>query len=106
MVCYRCNGTGYVAAYAHIEGGACYGCEGTGRRVNRAEAHARRVAKALAARPMKSLGFASTADAAGVTLSTVNALCARSFEMWLTRNGFYAKAEGKDVFVPVPLQTR
>jgi uncharacterized phage protein len=30
--CPRCAGTGYVPQYAHIDGGRCYECGGTGKR--------------------------------------------------------------------------
>lgn len=28
--CVFCNGTGYIARFAHIHGGECYRCNGTG----------------------------------------------------------------------------
>jgi hypothetical protein len=29
--CTKCNGTGYLPQYAHIQGGVCFECEGTGQ---------------------------------------------------------------------------
>ena len=31
MPCCRCAGAGYFAAYAHVAGGVCFRCGGTGR---------------------------------------------------------------------------
>jgi hypothetical protein len=28
--CVKCNGTGYIGIYSHIEGGMCFACRGTG----------------------------------------------------------------------------
>jgi hypothetical protein len=30
-VCRKCNGTGVLPAYRHIEGGRCFSCDGTNR---------------------------------------------------------------------------
>lgn len=32
-VCSKCDGRGYLQQYAHVEGGRCYACSGTGRYV-------------------------------------------------------------------------
>jgi DnaJ-class molecular chaperone len=31
-LCDKCNGTGYIGRYKHIEGGVCFDCQGTGIR--------------------------------------------------------------------------
>ncbi|NMA54307.1 MAG: hypothetical protein GX952_00065 [Firmicutes bacterium] len=31
MACVRCGGTGYLAQYAHVQGGVCFRCGGSGR---------------------------------------------------------------------------
>lgn len=31
MKCLYCNGKGFIPEYSHIEGGRCFGCQGTGR---------------------------------------------------------------------------
>lgn len=28
VTCSRCNGTGYLSQYAHVEGGICFKCRG------------------------------------------------------------------------------
>jgi hypothetical protein len=30
-VCTRCNGTGYLPQFKHIEGGVCFKCRGAGK---------------------------------------------------------------------------
>lgn len=37
MICYKCNGTGYLQGFAHVAQGVCFDCKGTGKRPDRAK---------------------------------------------------------------------
>jgi hypothetical protein len=37
MICYKCNGTGYLPGYSHVAQGVCFDCKGSGTRPDRAK---------------------------------------------------------------------
>jgi hypothetical protein len=39
MICYKCNGTGYIQGFAHVAQGVCFDCKGSGVRPDKAKSN-------------------------------------------------------------------
>lgn len=71
--CYKCNGSGVIPEFRHIDNGTCYHCEGTGKAARKPDAAARKCGRwsFLCSGVAEGVAMTVWADADGIKVDMV-----------------------------------